>query len=87
MSKKFALFAACAGLLLLAAPATAIDVLAGAGSAVTVAPNELAALPLQALLPVASLSELPEPEVFAMMLLGLVLIGYRASRDSNETFK
>ena len=87
MSKKFALFAACAGLLLLAAPATAIDILAGAGSAVTVAPNELAALPLQALLPVASLSELPEPEVFAMMLLGLVLIGYRASRDSNETFK
>lgn len=87
MSKKFALFAACAGLLLLAAPATAIEVLAGAGSAATAAPNELAALPLQASLPVASLSELPEPEVFAMMLLGLVLIGYRASRDSNETFK
>lgn len=32
-------------------------------------------------------SELPEPEVFAMMLLGLVLIGYRASRDSTEKFK
>ena len=88
MSKKFALFAACAGLLLLAAPAaTAIEVLAGAGPAATVAHSDLAALPLQALLPVASLSELPEPEVFAMMLLGLVLIGYRASRDSNETFR
>jgi hypothetical protein len=33
------------------------------------------------------MSELPEPEVFAMMLVGLVLIGYRASRDSDEKFK
>ena len=33
-----------------------------------------------------SMSELPEPEVFAMMLVGLVLIGYRASRDSSEKF-
>jgi hypothetical protein len=32
-------------------------------------------------------SDLPEPAVFAMMLLGLVLIGYRASRDSSEKFK
>jgi len=37
--------------------------------------------------PPANMSELPEPEVFAMMLLGLVLIGYRAGRDSSETFK
>jgi hypothetical protein len=37
--------------------------------------------------PPANMSELPEPEVFAMMLLGLVLIGYRASRDSSEKFK
>jgi hypothetical protein len=33
------------------------------------------------------MSELPEPEVFAMMLVGLILIGYRASRDSSEKFK
>ena len=33
------------------------------------------------------LSELPEPEVIAMLLVGLVLIGYRASRDTNEKFK
>jgi hypothetical protein len=34
------------------------------------------------------MSELPEPEVFAMMLVGLVLIGYRARRDSSsEKFK
>ena len=32
-------------------------------------------------------SELAEPEVFAMMLLGLCLIGYRVSRDSSEKFK
>ncbi|MBQ5950360.1 hypothetical protein KBW98_22970 [Massilia sp. ST3] len=37
--------------------------------------------------PPAHMSELPEPEVFAMMLLGLILIGYRASRDSSEKFK
>jgi len=33
------------------------------------------------------MSELPEPEVFAMMLVGLILLGYRARRDSNEKFK
>lgn len=48
---------------------------------------DLAALPQGTLLSSEELSELPEPEVFAMMLLGLVLIGYRASRDSNEKFK
>lgn len=37
--------------------------------------------------PPASMSELPEPEVLAMMLVGLVLIGYRASRHSSEKFK
>jgi hypothetical protein len=33
------------------------------------------------------ISELPEPEVFAMMLVGLILLGYRARRDSSEKFK
>ncbi len=32
-------------------------------------------------------SELAEPEMFAMMLVGLVLIGYRATRDSSEKFR
>jgi hypothetical protein len=32
-------------------------------------------------------SELAEPEVFAMMLLGLCLIGYRVRRDSSEKFE
>jgi hypothetical protein len=31
-------------------------------------------------------SELAEPEMFAMMLLGLCLIGYRVTRDSSEKF-
>ena len=35
----------------------------------------------------SGISELPEPEVFAMMLVGLILLGYRARRDSNEKFK
>ena len=34
----------------------------------------------------ARTSDLAEPEMFAMMLVGLVLIGYRATRDSNEKF-
>lgn len=37
--------------------------------------------------PGAFMSELPEPDVIVMMLLGLVLIGYRAGRDSSEKFK
>lgn len=32
-------------------------------------------------------SDLAEPAVFAMMLLGLCLIGYRVRRDSSEKFK
>jgi hypothetical protein len=47
----------------------------------TVARNEVVAPPSP------SMSELPEPEVFAMMLVGLILIGYRASRDNDEKFK
>lgn len=37
--------------------------------------------------PPTHLPELPEPEVFAMMLVGLVLIGYKASRSSSDKFK
>jgi hypothetical protein len=37
--------------------------------------------------PSSTLSELPEPEVFAMMVVGLLLIGYRATRHSSEKFK
>jgi len=37
--------------------------------------------------PPSHLPELPEPEVFAMMLVGLILIGYRAGRDSSDKFK
>jgi beta-phosphoglucomutase-like phosphatase (HAD superfamily) len=47
----------------------------------------LALAPHAAIVIESRLSELPEPEVFAMMLVGLVLIGYRASRDSDEKFK
>lgn len=47
----------------------------------TVTRNEVVAPPS------TSMSELPEPEVFAMMLVGLVLIGYRASRYNSDKFK
>lgn len=67
----------------------------------TPAPHTGAALPLQpqvpnlapaprldVVAPPSHISELPEPEVFAMMLVGLVLLGYRARRrDSSEKFR
>ena len=72
-----------------AAPAGAIEVVSNSPAYASYAPRvpDLAAVPLRGTLPGAQLSELPEPEVFAMMLLGLVLIGYRARRDSSEKFK
>ena len=84
--KRYALAAilglACTG----AVQAAAIDL--GDSHASVTRMAELS--PLQrheVVLPPASMSELPEPEVFAMMLVGLILIGYRASRDSSEKFK
>lgn len=32
-------------------------------------------------------SDLAEPEMFLMMVVGLVLIGYRATRDRSEKFQ
>ena len=45
------------------------------------------AMPVPGVLALPGISELPEPEVFAMMLVGLVLLGYRARRNSREKFK
>lgn len=88
--KKIALSAALALALGAAAPAGAIEIVSNSHAAYTTPSArlpDLAAVPLKGTLPSSQLSELPEPEVFAMMLLGLVLIGYRASRDSSEKFK
>ena len=71
--------------LLMPAPAAALEVVAGT-SASPPYPN-LAPLPVYPSAEHGLLPHLPEPEVVAMMLLGLVLIGYRASRDSNEKFR
>ena len=50
-------------------------------------PRSLAAMPdTHIVTPPTHLPELPEPEVFAMMLVGLVLIGYKASRSSSDKF-
>ncbi len=70
---------------LAAAPAAAIDVVTGSAAARPY-PN---LAPLASIPPVQHvlLPQLPEPEVVAMMLLGLVLIGYRATRDSSEKFR
>jgi hypothetical protein len=43
--------------------------------------------PALIVVPPRGMSELAEPEMFAMMLLGLCLIGYRANRDSDEKFE
>lgn len=86
--KRLALAATLALGLCGAAQATAIDLIPAQAApaviqfvpSVAVAPSSGGFTPLR-------MSELPEPEVFAMMLVGLVLIGYRAGRDSSEKFK
>lgn len=62
--------------------------LADPGSRAGLRVADLSTLPRnQPVTPPASMSELPEPDVLAMMLVGLVLIGYRVSRDSSEKFE
>lgn len=85
--KKLAYAASLMLALACAGPARAIEVVDNPrGSAMPRTPD-LAAMHTAVLLPTQQSSELPEPEVFLMMLVGLVLIGYRASRVSNEKFK
>ena len=71
-----------------AAQATVID-LSAPHAAAPPRVADLAPTPrLDLIAPPRHMSELPEPEVFAMMLVGLVLLGYRARRrDSSEKFK
>lgn len=72
-----------------AAQAAVID-LTPPGEAARIEPRlpDLASLPRPEIVTApVHMSELPEPEVFAMMLVGLVLLGYRARRDSSEKFK
>lgn len=74
--------------LVAAAPASAIEVVdnAQASAAQMDSHPQMSAMEM-ATMPAPHMSELPEPEVFAMMLLGLVLIGYRARRESGEKFR
>jgi len=70
------------------AHAALIDLDAGQPAAAQAQTGNLAVTQRQDIVtPPSHMSELPEPEVFLMMLVGLVLIGYRASRDSSEKFK
>ena len=72
-----------------AAQAAVVDLSPQPGAAPLPRVSHLAPTPrLDVVAPPAHMSELPEPEVFAMMLVGLVLLGYRARRrDSSEKFK
>lgn len=86
--KRYALAAALAFCLGSPAQAALIDLHSGTQSAAQQPVRNLSVTQRQDIVtPPSHMSELPEPEVFAMMLLGLVLIGYRASRDSSEKFK
>ncbi|UVW28194.1 hypothetical protein [Massilia sp. H6] len=88
--KRFTLAAALAISLSGAAQAAVIDISAHIATAAPPRqplPN-LSVTPRQDIVtPPTHLSELPEPEVFAMMLLGLILIGVKARRDRSEKFK
>lgn len=83
------LFALALGLLAGGAAQAAVIDLSAPHAAAPSRVADLAATPrLDVVAPPADMSELPEPEVFAMMLVGLVLLGYRARRrDSSEKFK
>lgn len=77
---RFALAAALAIGLSGIAQAKVIDLVPEARAGTDMPASEVIAFP-------SAISELPEPEVFAMMVVGLVLLGYRARRDSREKFK
>lgn len=88
--KRYALVAALAICLGSPAQAAVIDLTTGTHAAVRAQQpvRNLSVTQRQDIVaPPANMSELPEPEVFAMMLLGLILIGYKAGRDSSEKFK
>ncbi len=82
--KPFAMIAAVTLLLCAPLPGAAIEVVSNVGGLAR--QPELAAVPVHTVVPQTMLPHLPEPEVVAMMLVGLVLIGYRARRDSDEKF-
>lgn len=90
--KRYALMAALALLSANASQAAVIDLnpVSGNGAQAISVPQPVHDLAVTGhnhiVTPPSHLSELPEPEVFAMMLVGLVMIGYRASRDSSDKF-
>lgn len=86
--KKTAIAAAFMLALVGSAPASAIEVVDNQQAVVASMDSQPRMNAMQmAAMPAPQMSELPEPEVFAMMLLGLVLIGYRARRESGEKFR
>jgi len=93
--KRYALTAALALFLANAAQADVIDLkldfVSGNGAQAISAQRTVHDLAVTShthiVTPPSHLPELPEPEVFAMMLVGLILIGYRAGRDSSDKFK
>lgn len=87
--KRYALATALAICLGSPAHAAMIDLATGKQATVQAPPmRSLSVTQRQEIVaPPSNMSELPEPEVFAMMLLGLILIGYKAGRDSSEKFK
>jgi hypothetical protein len=88
LMKRYALAAALALCLGSTAQAAAIELVSSnAGQQAQPVRNLSVTSRNSIVTPPANMSELPEPEVFAMMLVGLILIGYRASRDSSEKFK
>lgn len=85
--KRLALAATLALAMCGTVQAAAVDLVPTATPVIQAVPSVAVAPPPGSFVTLVHMSELPEPEVFAMMLVGLVLIGYRASRDSSEKFK
>ncbi|MDB5935078.1 MAG: hypothetical protein JWQ01_2422 [Massilia sp.] len=87
--KTFALAATLAMIMCGSAQARLVEVASERGAAnIPSAPEATTAAPPGGTVRLQSAtSDLAEPEMFAMMAVGLVLIGYRATRDSSEKFK
>lgn len=86
--KNFALAAALALIVCGSAQASLVEIVSERGAAALPVNSQgsTSAGPGGIVVLQSSSSDLAEPEMFAMMLLGLVLIGYRATRDSSEKF-
>ena len=89
--KRFALAAALALFIVAPARAAVIDLTPDNGKQAMTTPRTAHDPGITSHTPIVTplfrMSEVPEPQVFAMMLVGLILIGYRVGRSGSDKFR